>query len=316
MSQRDGLAVFVCVAKTGSFRRAADSLGMTSPAVSNAVQRLEERLNVRLLHRSTRAVNLTEEGAMLLARVDPALEAIAEVETELREGRDWPRGRLRVTVPDSFGRLVVAPLLPEFFDAFPDVALDLTVTDRVVDLVHEGIDVAFRFGPLPDSNLTTRVLWRNRRITVASGDYLRAAPSLFEPADLHAHRCLGFSPSGVRASPWRFRRQGLTFESSPSFCITADQIENLVAAAVAGGGVLQTLNFLVARHLRAGTLQEVLEPWGFEDRPVLLVWSSQRNISAKARAFIDWACARVPTAHNGERAGGLITKPLVSQSST
>ena len=207
MSQRDGLLIFVRVAESGSFRRAAESLGLTSPAVSNAVQRLEQRLNARLLHRSTRALTLTEEGSSLLPRVRPALETICEAETELREGGDRPRGRLRVTMADAFGRLIVAPLLPRFLQAFPDVTLNLSVTDRLVDLVQEGIDVAFRFGPLPDSTLTTRTLWRNRRITVASPRYLDNNPPLREPADLRNHRCFGFAPSGNRALAWRFRSE-------------------------------------------------------------------------------------------------------------
>jgi LysR family transcriptional regulator, regulator for bpeEF and oprC len=293
MSQRDALAIFVRVAEMGSFRQAADSLGMTSPAVSNAVQRLEERLDVRLLHRSTRGLTLTEDGTRLLATVAPALEAIATVESELREGRNAPRGRLRLTVPVSFGRLVLAPLLPKFLDLYPDVDVDVTVTDRIVDLVGESVDLAFRFGPLPASTLMTRVVWRNRRVTVASPGYLRSSPGLLDPADLHAHRCLGFAPPGVHTLPWRFKSDTDIFEMRPPFRVTADQIESLVETAVSGGGVLQTLGLLVAPHLRARSLQLVLEPWGFEDRPVLMVWSSQRNIPAKVRVFIDWASSEI-----------------------
>jgi DNA-binding transcriptional LysR family regulator len=286
------LELFAAVAQTGSFSAAGRAVGLTPSAVSRAVDRIEARLGVRLLLRSTRALALTAEGQAylytarrILADLDDAEQAIAD--------SGQPRGRLRVSAALSHGRLCVVPLLGDFARDHPHVLVDISLNDQLVDVAGGQADVAIRFGPLADSTLTARKLDENGRVIVASPGYLARHGTPTQPEDLLAHNCLNFNFR--RAEPvWPFRRDGVDFALPVTGNIEANNGETLAELAAHGVGIARVGAFSVARNLARGRLVPVLQAFNPGDaEQIHAVFVGGPNMPARVRVFVDFLAARL-----------------------
>lgn len=283
------LTTFVAVAEAGSFVEAAKALGRDASVLSRRVSQLEQRLGVRLLSRTTRRVALTEVGATYCQRIQGLLEELASASREASDKAASPQGLVRVSLPLTFGRQWVTPMLPAFLARHPQIRLDLRLTDRFVDLVAEGFDVSIRVaaGKPRDSSLTTRKIASYRNLLVAAPSYLAAHGTPQTPADLVNHACLGFT--GYSAWPdWPLMKGGKHHTVRPTCCLVADHSEVLLMAAIDGAGVTFTAAWLAGPALREGTLVEVLSGWGGkEDGGVYAVMPPGRLVPTKTRLFVD-----------------------------
>ena len=286
------LEVFAAVIRHGSFSAAGRALGLTPSAVARAIDRIEARLGVRLLLRSTRALTLTAEGQAylhaarrILADLDDAEQAIAD--------QGAPRGRLRVSAALSHGRLCIVPLLGDFARAYPDILIDIALTDQLVDVAAGQADVAIRFGPLADSSLTARKLGENGRVIVASPAYLARAGTPRTPEDLLDHNCLNFNFR--RAEPvWPFVRDGTEFCLAMKGGIEANNGETLGQLAAAGVGVTRVGAFSVAQEIADGRLVPLLEAYNPGDvEQIHAVFVGGPNTPARVRAFVDFLGQRL-----------------------
>lgn len=281
------LALFAAVIEQGSFSAAARQLGMSPSAVARAVDRIEARLGVRLLLRSTRALSLTAEGHAYLQAARRILADLDDAEQQIAD-QGSPRGRLRVSAALSHGRLCVVPLLGKFAALYPDILIDIALTDTLVDIGAGQADVAVRFGPLPDSSFTARKLGETRRVIVASPDYLARYGTPRTPEDLHGHNCLNFNFR--RAEPtWPFRRDSQDFSLSVQGNIEANNGETLGQLAANGVGVTRVGAFSVAAELASGALIPLLEEFNPGDVELIhAVFVGGTNIPARVRVFVDF----------------------------
>jgi DNA-binding transcriptional LysR family regulator len=286
------LAIFVRVAERRSFVRAARELGMTQSGVSNAISRLEAQLGVELLARTTRSVGLTEHGAALLERSRHVLADLDEAEQVLTRARLTPSGRLRIDVPMSFGRLRVVPLFGAFRARYPQIQIAASFTDRYVDLVEEGIDLAIRVGPLRDSSLIARRLTGSRLRLVAAPDYFARHGRPRSLDHIARHNCLAFTlrdTRGVRA--WRFRHGGADVSITPAGDMSFSDAAALAAATIAGYGLAQMRDYYTDDAIAAGVLEPVLANLAPPADPISLVYPPARHLSPKVRVFIDFMVA-------------------------
>ncbi|RDU99398.1 LysR family transcriptional regulator [Trinickia dinghuensis] len=293
------IAAFAAVAEQGSFTKAAAVLGRDATVLSRRVQSLERRLGVRLLTRTTRHVAMTEAGAGFLARAQAIAAALADAgEEAAAHGKGEPRGTLRLALPATFGRMWIAPYLPEFMVAHPQVRIDASYSNRFIDLVADGFDVAVRLGELADSRLVARRIASRRRLLCAAPAFLDRHGEPVRPEDLGRLPCLAFT--GLASHPyWTFgnaRGERVTVRADGP--LISDDAETLVHAAVSGLGVMLSTDWLVGRELAAGTLVPVLTQWLPQDEgAIYAVVPSNRLMPAKTRAFIDWIASRfAPTA--------------------
>ena len=283
------LAIFVKVAERKSFVRAATELGITQSGVSNAISRLEDQLGVRLLARTTRRVGLTEDGAAFFERCRQSLADLEEAELVLKETRLKPTGRLRIDMSVAFGRLKLVPLLCRFQAQFPDLTVAVSFTDRYIDLVEEGIDVAVRFGHLQDSSLMARRLTQTQFRVFGAPSYFAKHGRPRTPDDLVRHNCLGFALRDTRlAREWRFVRDGAATIVLPKGNMSFTDGASLCDAARAGCGLAQMHGYYVDDPMRAGELEPVLEKFKPPVDPISLVYPQTRHLSPKVRAFIDY----------------------------
>jgi DNA-binding transcriptional LysR family regulator len=286
------LEVFATVVSAGSFSAAGRKLGLTPSAVGRTIDRIENRLGVRLLLRTTRALTLTAEGQAylgmarrILADLDDAEQAIAD--------QGAPRGRLRVSAALSHGRLCVVPLLGEFARLYPHILVDINLTDAVVDIAGGQADVGVRFGRLEDSPLTARKLGETRRIIVASPDYLARHGTPKLPEDLHDHNCLNFNFRRVEPI-WPFRKDGRDYTLSVTGGIEANNGETLGQLAAAGVGITRVGAFSVANEIASGKLVPLLETFNPGDvETIHAVFVGGANIPARVRAFVDYLAERL-----------------------
>ena len=290
MDRIDLLKVFLSVAETGSFTRAADRLVLPRAAISTAVQQLEARLGSRLLHRTTRRVGLTPDGEALLERARALVTDMEDIEQQFLPAHSNVSGRLKVDVPSRIARLLIAPALPDFFARFPAVELELGSSDRAVDLVLEGVDCALRVGPLASSSLVARPLGHFTLINCASPAYIARHGTPRTPADLPEHIAVNYaSPTSGRAAPWEWLlRDGETQTLRMRSQVTANNAETYIACALAGLGLIQIPAYDVRAHLAAGELVEVLPDARAEPLPVHLVVPHRRNLSRRVQAFAGW----------------------------
>jgi DNA-binding transcriptional LysR family regulator len=286
MDRLVAMRVFQKVAEVGSFSQAADQLDMSKSAVSKTVRGLEDHLGARLLHRTTRRLSLTDTGARYVEQVARLLADLAEIEAEAASERATPRGRLRVNAPMSFGLAHIAPLLPGLLRAHPELEIDLTLNDRVVDLVDEGYDVAIRIGRLPDSSLIARKLAETELVLVASADYLAAAPPLTVAADLAAHVCLIYAYGPLREE-WRLIEDGRAVSVRARGPLRANNGEVLATAAADGLGIALSPRFIAEPLLATGRLVRVLPAVSGGTLPVHALYPANHHPLAKLRAFID-----------------------------
>ena len=286
------MQVFTRVAALGSFSAAARSLDLSQTMVTKHIAALESRLGIKLLHRSTRKLVLTEGGRNYLAACERILVEIEEAEASTSLDRIEPRGTLRLNVPLTFGFREIAPALAEFGRLHPALTVDLGLADRYVDLIEEGWDLAIRIGRLKDSSLVTRKLAPCRIVVCAAPAYLEAHGVPTTPEDLGRHNCLGYTlPSALSATRWLFGHEG-EMAVSVSGKLRANNGDALLAAAVAGQGVIYQPTFLVGDCLRDGSLVRVLVDHPVPEFGVHAVLPSGRQAPAKVRAFVEFLARR------------------------
>jgi len=275
------------VIDSGSFSAAGRLLDLTPSAISRAIDRLEARLGVRLLLRSTRALSLTAEGQAYLQTARRILADLDDAEQQIAD-QGAPRGRLRVSAALSHGRLCVVPLLGNFVRLHPHILVDIALTDTVVDIASGQADVAIRFGPLADSSLTARRLGETRRVIVASPDYLARHGTPGQPEDLREHNCLNFSFR--RAEPvWPFTREGREFSLPMKGNIEANNGETLGQLATGGIGIARVGAFSVAEEIAEGRLQPILEEYNPGDvEAIHAVFVGGSTVPARVRVFVDF----------------------------
>lgn len=285
MDNLSALDLFVRTGEAKSFTAAGKQLGITASAVSKAVGRLEERLNVRLFHRSTRTVSLTPEGQLFLERCRQILDQVEAAEAELLHIHGNPRGRLRLSLP-SVGT-VFLPKLAAFKLQYPEICLDIDYSDRFVDVIEEGFDAVIRTGQLTDSRLTARHIGNCRRIIVASPEYLKRAGTPHRPSDLAKHQCLIYRfPSSGKLDVW-LGQPDQPSEELPASMI-ANTLEPQVCFAESGLGLAHLPDIAVRSQLRDGRLVSVLDQYVHQELAFYLLWPSNRHLSPKMRVFIDF----------------------------
>lgn len=297
MNNFSDIVAFVRVVEAHSFVAAAQTLGMSPSAISKAVSRLEERLGARLLNRTTRSLSLTDLGSGFYERCREALGQLDQAENEVSESRGVPRGRLRVDVPISLGRKIIVPALPRFIAQNPELTVQMSMNDRVIDLVQEGIDAALRVGNLSDSSLIARRVGSLRGVTCASPEYIeRMGGPPKTPHELKPEQCIAmFRPGNNQIRDWLFRKDGVDHTLTPAAPLSFSDPESAVAAAVSGAGFVRTLNFTAEAQIAAGLLQPVLEDWNDGAWwPVSVVYPQHRQPTAKIRAFIDFVSGLFP----------------------
>lgn len=286
------LALFAAVVEHGSFSGAGRQLDLSPSAVSRAIDKVEERLGVRLLLRSTRALTLTTEGHAYLQMARRILADLDDAEQQIAD-QGAPRGRLRISASLSHGRLCVVPLLGDFTALFPHVVVDIALTDTLADVAAGQADVAIRFGPLADSMLTVRKLGETRRVIVGTPDYLERYGTPQRPEDLHRFNCLNFNFR--RAEPvWPFRRDGQDFALSVKGNIEANNGETLGQLAVAGVGVARVGRFSVEDDIAKGSLVPILEEFNPGDvEHIHAVFVGGPSVPARIRVFVDFLAERL-----------------------
>jgi DNA-binding transcriptional LysR family regulator len=289
------LQLFVRVARTGNISEAARELGWPQASASRALAALERDIGAQLLTRSTRAVVLTEAGADYLARIEPVLEAIEEANRAAR-GTDELRGVLRVALPTSFALRLVIPALPEFLRRHPALRVNLQMEDKRQDLLRDGVDVAIRMGPMPDSTATARLLGHNRRLLAAAPAYLAQAGTPAAPHEL-AHHHIVAGPAGVSASGWTFTRDGVTQTVRVDARVAMSSNDGAVAAAVAGLGIVSTGEMGSRAELASGVLVAVLADWQMDSTDIHVVYPAGRAAKLAARVFADHIIGAWATLH-------------------
>jgi len=287
------LTIFVKVGERRSFVRAAAELGMGQSGVSNAINRLEDELGVQLLARTTRSVNLTEDGAAFLQRCRQILADLGEAQQVLGQARSQPTGRLRIDLPSSFGRLKIVPLLCAFRAAYPALKLAVTLTDRYIDLVEEAVDVTIRIGALQDSSLIARRLTQSQFRTVGAPGYFARHGRPRKPEDLIDHNCLSFLTRDTGAvREWRFRRNGAEFTLAPQGDMSFNDGGALSIAVRDGYGLAQIQDYYADHAIAAGELEPVLAKFNPSPNPISLVYPQTRHLSPKVRVFVDFMIAQ------------------------
>ncbi len=292
MNSASDIAVFVRVVELGSFTKAADTLEISKAAVSKYVNRLEQRLGARLMHRTTRRLTLTEAGQALYGRSSAALAELGEAENDVAQLTGKPRGTLRVTAPTYFGSTTLAPHLKEYRARYPDVALDLDLSDRLVDLVKERFDVAIRISAMHDSSLVATRLAPCPTALVASPSYLRRHGMPKTPADLSSHEGLGYSI--VRTpNEWRFRApKGRWVTITVRSTIRCNNDFALKQFALDGLGIVFFPRFFVENELASGKLVQVLEDYPGPDLSINAVYETRRHLLPKVRSFLNFLTER------------------------
>jgi DNA-binding transcriptional LysR family regulator len=286
-----GVTVLAAVVESGSFTRAAELLGLSASGVSRSVSRLEARVGVRLLDRTTRAQRLTDEGARFYEMAAPHLDGIEEAANLAAGAAKAVRGRLRASVNAIFSQQMLAPRLHEFLWAHPDLSVELLPPEPYLDLIAEGIDVAIRFGPQPASSLTSKLLASPRVLTVAAPSYLARRGTPDRPEDLTTHECIRFrDPSTGRPFEWEFRRGGQVLPVAHTGQVLMTDVATMITACLNGVGIAQVLALGVQDLLDGGRLVELFPDWPGETFPLFALRPTKRLAPPKVDAFIEF-CA-------------------------
>ncbi|MEG2876802.1 MAG: LysR family transcriptional regulator [Comamonas sp.] len=294
MDRFDAMQAFARVVETGSFTKAAMTLHMSKTSVTQLVQQLEARLRVKLLHRTTRKVNVTADGAAYYERVRRVLADVDDAETSLSGGAQSPRGRLRVDVPSPLARLILVPALPDFHARHPEIQLDLGVSDRMVDIIGENVDCVLRGGALTDQSLIQRHVADLPLGVYAAPRYLALAGVPAHPRELEGthQRIVGFHwARHGRAASYAMQRGDERLEVRGRHALSVDDGNAYIAAGVAGMGVLWLPEYMARAHRDSGELVPLFEDWQMAPMPLYLAYAPQRHVSAKLRAFITWVTA-------------------------
>jgi len=299
-----GMSVLAAVVETGSFTRAGDALGLSASGVSRAVSRLEERMGLRLLDRTTRALHLTGEGGRLYELAAPHLSGIEEAANAVSGAAATVRGALRVSLHPLFSRYVLAPRLADFKERYPELKLISVLLPDEGNLVGDGIDVAVRFGPQPSSSMTSRRLLETRVLTVASPSCLEKHARPRKPEKLAEHDCIQFiDPQLGKPFRWEFHRGREIMHVETSGRLTLTDVDTMVGACLAGAGIAQVLALGVQHLIANGNLIELFPQWPGETFPLFAIRPSRRLPPAAVEAFLDFC---------GEICAGVGTKPKAS----
>ncbi|MFJ5253984.1 LysR family transcriptional regulator [Pseudomonas sp. NPDC088414] len=287
--------VFVTVVEKGSLSAGAVSLATTPSVVSRAISRLETRLGVQLLRRTTRRLSLTDAGLLYLEQSRTAFSLIDDAERAILGQEGTLSGRVRLSVPTTYGHYRLPALLSRFNRQYPQVRIELSISNRNVDLVAEGYDLAIRLGPLPDSGLIGRKLEDANLCVVASPDYLQRAGIPRSVDELAGHACLSFvMPSTGRVGPWLFREHGVDRDWIPQANVQlSDDVLGTVSLAEHGMGICQTYDFIVRERIKSARLIPLLEQAGGRSRPFSVIYPPHRQLSAASRALIDFLTQEV-----------------------
>jgi DNA-binding transcriptional LysR family regulator len=293
------IRVFVEVARHKSFVAAGRVLGITGPAASKQVMLLEDELGVKLLHRTTRVVTVTDEGALYYERARRAIEELQDAANALRDSTSTPKGLLKISAPLSFGHQHLLPTLSGFAMKYPDIQMDVSLDDRTVDVMAEGYDVAIRIGVIKDSSLIMRSLAECPIVAVASPQYLATRQAVGVPGDLKGHRMIGYALSG-NAAEWRYQHRNGRAGSVKTECVfRANTAEMMLQAALDGVGIAVLPSFAVATYLQSGRLARVLSDYeSYPRRHIVALMPPDRHRSVKVALFLQWltnACKAMPT---------------------
>jgi DNA-binding transcriptional LysR family regulator len=291
MQNLEPILIFITVADMGSFSRAADSLGIQKGRASTAVRKLEEDVGVRLLHRTTRSVQLTEDGRVFHARARELLADVDDIHSMFADDRVALRGRLRVDLPTEMARTTIVPALPDFMATHPQLELEVSSTDRQVDLVQEGFDCVLRLGPIRDETLIAHPLGKLRVVNAGSPAYLarHGVPRSLGDLKRQEHRTIHFETTlGAKSFGWEYPDgKGYATLQLPG-ALHVNSAQTYEAAALAGLGLIQAPVLGIGRYLESGALVEVLPDLGRRSLPVSLVVAHRSNLSRRVRAFMKW----------------------------
>lgn len=288
--QLGSIELFCLAAEAGSFTAAAQLAGVTPAAVSRSILRLEQRLGSRLFARTTRSIRLTDAGRSFFEQCSQALTQLVEAQQEVMGAQTSPSGRLRISLPTTYGHHRILPLLPKFRALYPEVTVDVHLGNRNIDFVEEGYDLAIRVRAQPDSTLIARLLEDAALVVVASPEYLHKAGTPLALDDLIAHECIQFElPSSGRRISWLFQENGRDLEViSDGGYSCSDDVLGGVTLAKHGAGLFQTYRFIVEQELADGRLIEVLQPYTGRSRPYTLLYPHGRYVPQRVRAFVDF----------------------------
>lgn len=283
------MKVFTRVVESRSFVKAAESLQLAAPQVSRTVQALEAHLGARLLNRTTRSISVTDDGEAYYQRSIRVLAEVDEMEAELTHAKLNPKGRLKVNLPALVAKMVIIPALPDFFERYPDIEIEMGLSDRQVDIVEEGVDCVLRTGELEDSGLVARRIGNMRRITCASPAYIEkyGEPKTIE--DLHNHIGVNYVSSNTgRMRGWDYVVNGVVETIDMHGLIAVNDVDAYVSCGLHGLGLLKTAIFPIAQYLETGELIEVLKDYCSPPRAISIMYARNRHLPRKVRVFADW----------------------------
>ncbi|MVW78622.1 LysR family transcriptional regulator [Bordetella sp. 02P26C-1] len=288
MGQSQELQLLVELVRAGSLSAAAREMGVTTAAISKRLAQIEDRLGVRLLNRNTRRLSPTAEGELYLENARRILHDIEHLDQLIASRQTHPRGRLKVNAPLGFGRTYIAPAIVMFARHYPEVEVQLLLTDSPGDFVQDAFDVAIRFGDIPDTRLIARRIAPNRRLVCASPDYLKKHGRPMTPQDLAKHQCIVLRQNDDPYGLWRFTRGSETETVKVRGALSSNDGEVTLTWALAGLGILQRAEWDLARHLRAGRLELLLQDYALPPADIHAVFPERLHLSAKVRVFIDF----------------------------
>ncbi|MFT4077444.1 MAG: LysR family transcriptional regulator [Asticcacaulis sp.] len=291
------LRAFATIVEQGNFARAASLLRMSPSSLSQTLRTLEERLDVRLLNRTTRSLSVTEAGERLLARFRPALLEMEAAVTDARNLRDRPAGTVRLQTPRGASTTLIEPLLGPFFELYPDIILDITIDDRLTDIVEAGMDVGIRLGDaLEDDMVGVRISQYFRHVVVASPDYVARHGAPQTPKDLLSHRCINWRwPGQVGLYSWDFSKDGIRMSIAPNGPLVVSHRDTAVNAAMQGVGIAFCGEYMARPLVEAGRLVTLLDAWCPPQSGWYLCYHKQRHLPVAVRTFIDFIRARIET---------------------
>lgn len=288
MADKGGLREFVAVVEHGSFTAAANALNVTTSFVSREVKRLEERLDARLLHRSTRSLSLTEMGQVYFERGREIYRSLELLEEEMADLQDHPKGLVRVTAAGLYAERYVAPALAEFTMTYPEVSIDLNTNMQSVDLVSDGFDIAIRTGMFSDSSLVARKVAPRRVMVCGSPAYFKSRGQPQSPEDLSGHNCLV-----LPSMPWRFKHPNGMQTQRVSGTWSSDNVRALIAAAIRGVGLVRMSDYYMEESLKAGELEPVLVEFESNDIATWIVFPAREHMPTRVRILIDFLAERL-----------------------
>ncbi|KXF78046.1 LysR family transcriptional regulator [Paramesorhizobium deserti] len=290
MDQLAAMRAFIRVVEAGNFSRASESLGMPKATVTKLIQGLEAHLRTKLLNRTTRRVLVTHEGALYYDRALRLLADLEELDSSLTTSQALPQGRVRVEMSGALANLIVIPALWDFHARFPDIRIDLGVSDRPIDILAENVDCAIRGGTISDQSLIARRIAEMSFVTCAAPSYVEKFGEPSHPRDLEQdhYTVAYFRAQTGQQLPFFFERDGERLEVNGRYIIAANEAISYVAAGEAGMGVIQAPHLMTRKPFLDGTLRPVLADWNRDPMPLFVVFPPNRHLSSKVRAFVDW----------------------------